>query len=246
MFDLGWSEILVIAIVMIVVVGPKDLPRVLRSFGRTTTKLRAMAGDFRRQFDDALREAELDDVKNLVDDVRKLDPRNELRKHLNPLEQAGRDIKGDLDKASREMPSPEPSKSTLAQPVEPLKTGATDMPSETASAPSAKPKAKKPAVRKAAAARKPADSKASVAVKAPEKPKKAAVASAPVEQVKAAAAKPNPAAKPKAAAKPKTAVTKKVAVAATPAKPVTAQAKPSDVAPKAATRRKKNIGSDAQ
>jgi len=79
MFDLGWSEILVIAIVMIVVVGPKDLPRVLRSFGRTTSKLRAMAGDFRRQFDEALKEAELDDVKTLVDDVRKLDPRNEIR-----------------------------------------------------------------------------------------------------------------------------------------------------------------------
>src|SRR5690606_27655931 len=136
---LGWSEILVIAIVMIVVVGPKDLPRVLRSFGRTTTKLRAMAGDFRRQFDDALREAELDDVKTLVDDVRKLDPRNELRKHLNPLEQAGRDIKGDLDKASRAMPSPQPSKETLAQPAEPLKTGATDMPGEPASADTDKP-----------------------------------------------------------------------------------------------------------
>ena len=47
MFDIGWTEMLVIAIVMIVVVGPKDLPRMLRTFGRTTAKMRSMAGDFR-------------------------------------------------------------------------------------------------------------------------------------------------------------------------------------------------------
>ncbi|WP_173931513.1 Sec-independent protein translocase protein TatB [Chelativorans sp. Marseille-P2723] len=104
MFDLGWSEILVIAIVLIVIVGPKDLPKVLRSFGRTTAKLRVMAGDFRKQFDEALREAELDEVKGLVDDVRKLDPRKELRQHLSPLEQAGRDIRSSLDEAAKPKP----------------------------------------------------------------------------------------------------------------------------------------------
>ena len=46
MFEIGWTEMLVIAIVMIVVVGPKDLPKMLRQFGRTTSKLRVMAGDF--------------------------------------------------------------------------------------------------------------------------------------------------------------------------------------------------------
>ena len=53
MFDIGWTEMLVIAVVMIVVVGPKDLPKMLRTFGRTTSKLRSMAGDFRKQFDEA-------------------------------------------------------------------------------------------------------------------------------------------------------------------------------------------------
>ena len=53
MFEVGWTEMLVIAIVLIVVVGPKDLPRMLRTFGKTTAKLRAMAGDFRKQFDEA-------------------------------------------------------------------------------------------------------------------------------------------------------------------------------------------------
>ena len=69
MFEVGWTEMLVIAVVMIVVVGPKDLPQMLRTFGRTTAKLRAMAGDFQKQFNEALKEAELDDVKKSVDDA---------------------------------------------------------------------------------------------------------------------------------------------------------------------------------
>src|SRR5690606_25123024 len=187
MFDLGWSEILVIAIVMIVVVGPKDLPRVLRSFGRTTSKLRVMAGDFRRQFDDALREAELDDVKNLVDDVRKMDPRNEIRKHFNPLEQAGKDIKKDLDKATlaQPAPSPEPSTETLAQPVEPLKSGPTELPGETTPASKADGEAE-PVAKKTAAAPKSATTKSAAAKTSATKPaatrkpaaKKAATAAA--------------------------------------------------------------------
>jgi sec-independent protein translocase protein TatB len=99
MFDIGWTEMLVIAIVMIVVVGPKDLPKMLRTFGRTTTKLRAMAGDFRKQFDEALKEAELDDVKGLVDDVRKLNPTNEIRQALNPMQKAAADVRAGLDSA---------------------------------------------------------------------------------------------------------------------------------------------------
>src|ERR687897_768248 len=72
MFDIGWTEMLVIAIVMIVVVGPKDLPKMLRTFGKTTAKLRSMAGDFQKQFNEALKEAELDEVKKSVDSLRGL------------------------------------------------------------------------------------------------------------------------------------------------------------------------------
>jgi sec-independent protein translocase protein TatB len=58
MFDIGWSEILMIAVVAIIVVGPKDLPRMLRTLGKTMGQLRRTANDFKRQFDDALKEAE--------------------------------------------------------------------------------------------------------------------------------------------------------------------------------------------
>ena len=92
MFEVGWTEMLVIAIVMIVVVGPKDLPNMLRNFGRTTAKLRAMAADFQKQFNEALKEAELDDVKKSVDELRGLNPTAEIRRQLNPFEKAAVDV----------------------------------------------------------------------------------------------------------------------------------------------------------
>src|SRR3546814_3741026 len=63
LFRSGWTELLVIGVVLIVVVGPKDLPPMLRAFGKMTGNLRKMAGDFRNQFDEALRETEMDDVR---------------------------------------------------------------------------------------------------------------------------------------------------------------------------------------
>ncbi len=64
MFDIGWSELLVIAIVAIVVVGPKELPRVLRTFGNYAGKLKRTAAEFRRQFDEAMLESELEERAN--------------------------------------------------------------------------------------------------------------------------------------------------------------------------------------
>jgi sec-independent protein translocase protein TatB len=70
MFDIGWSELLVIAVVAIVVVGPKELPKLMRSFGFYAGKLRRAATEFRRQFDEAMREAELEEVKQAIESVR--------------------------------------------------------------------------------------------------------------------------------------------------------------------------------
>lgn len=109
--DFGWTELLVISIVLIVVIGPKDLPKVLRGFGRTMTSVRRMAGDFRKQFDDALREAELDDVRRLADDVRSLDPRRQIKDALDPLAEAGREIDADMKKAMGDTRLPELPKS---------------------------------------------------------------------------------------------------------------------------------------
>ena len=89
MFDIGWAELMVVAVILIVVVGPKDLPRMLRTFGKVTSQMRSMASDFRKQFDEALKEAELDEVRKTASDMRKLDPRQQMRDALNPMRQIG-------------------------------------------------------------------------------------------------------------------------------------------------------------
>ena len=62
-FGVGYSEIFVLALIAIVVIGPKDLPKVLRAFGKTMSKLRGMAGEFQGHVDSAMKEAGLDDVR---------------------------------------------------------------------------------------------------------------------------------------------------------------------------------------
>ena len=114
MLDIGWTELLVIAVVLIVVVGPKDLPPMLRAFGKMTTRLRAMAGDFRSQFDAALREADLDDVRKTIGDAQKLNPVNSLREAMNPLRQTANEIRADLQKSTTA------NKTVTAEPATPI------------------------------------------------------------------------------------------------------------------------------
>lgn len=130
MFEVGWTEMLVIAIVMIVVVGPKDLPNMLRTFGRTVAKLRSMAGDFQKQFNEALKEAELDDVKKSVDELRGLNPAAQIRKQLNPFEQAAADVRAGVDNMMKPKPAEDPAAPAADEPkaTEPLKNGATVLP----------------------------------------------------------------------------------------------------------------------
>ncbi len=69
MFDIGWSEFVVIGVVALIVIGPKELPAVLRAIGQWTTKIRRMAGEFQSQFQEAMREAEMSDLKKQVDEL---------------------------------------------------------------------------------------------------------------------------------------------------------------------------------
>jgi sec-independent protein translocase protein TatB len=131
MFDVGWSEMLVIAVVMIVVVGPKDLPRMLRTIGKMTAKVRSMAGDFQKQFNEALKEAELDEVKKSVDSLKSLNPAAEIRKQINPFEKAAADVRAGLQSvmAPKAAESGKPA-SPVAHEAEPLKAGAAALPGE--------------------------------------------------------------------------------------------------------------------
>jgi sec-independent protein translocase protein TatB len=69
MFDISWSEFLLIGIVALVVIGPKELPAVMRTLGQWTRKVRSMAAEFQNQFQEAMREAEMADLKKSVDDM---------------------------------------------------------------------------------------------------------------------------------------------------------------------------------
>ncbi len=67
MFDIGWAELILIAVVAIVVVGPKDLPRLMSTIGRYVGRARAMAAEFQRNFEDMARETELEELKREID-----------------------------------------------------------------------------------------------------------------------------------------------------------------------------------
>ncbi|PBB69222.1 twin-arginine translocase subunit TatB [Mesorhizobium sp. WSM4312] len=240
MFEVGWTEMLVIAVVMIVVVGPKDLPNMLRTFGRTTAKLRAMAADFQKQFNEALKEAELDDVKKSVDELRGLSPVAEIRKQLNPFEQAAADVRAGVDSAMKPKPAADPATpvATAPQASEPLKNGATEMPGVSAAGatpptpifpamtdesvvvastgPAVTPKAGRKAAKAAPAAKVPAKTSTSaktVTVKAAPAPKASTKAVTKPAPAKATAAKTVAKAEPKPAPAKKP-VAKKTAGAA--------------------------------
>ena len=229
MFDVGWSEMLVIAIVLIVVVGPKDLPRMLRQFGRSTSKLRAMAGDFRRQFDEALKEAELDDVADTLSSVRKLNPMNEIRKHLAPIEEVGQQVRSGLDDALKPQSKATPAEAE-AEPVaaEPLKNGAAALPGDAAPKPKISVRAKAAAA-KTGAGRKTAPAKVSPSAGVAA-PVKTVAAKAPPKAPSKPAASRSPVAKapvPKSAAPKKTIAAKASKPAAVSANKAPAKAGPS-------------------
>ena len=69
MFDIGWSELVVIAVVALIAIGPKELPGVLRMVGQYMRKIRGMATEFQGQFQEAMREAEMADLKKHVDEM---------------------------------------------------------------------------------------------------------------------------------------------------------------------------------
>src|SRR5580692_8217981 len=79
MFDLfSWSHIIILLAVALVVVGPKDLPRLMHMAGKWAGKARAMANEFRKSFDEMARQAELDELRKEIDDLKKNNPITEM------------------------------------------------------------------------------------------------------------------------------------------------------------------------
>ncbi|SDB70516.1 Sec-independent protein translocase protein TatB [Belnapia rosea] len=83
MFDLAWSEIALIGVVALVVIGPKDLPEAIRGVARGIAKLRRMASEFQGQADELVREANLDEVRQSINEIRNFNVRDEFTKAVD-------------------------------------------------------------------------------------------------------------------------------------------------------------------
>jgi sec-independent protein translocase protein TatB len=95
MFDIGGGELLVIGIVALVVIGPKELPGLIRTAGNAMSKVRRMAAEFRGQFDEAMREAELDQAKKAFADA--ADLAQSVKPAFNPLDTIRNEIQSVKD-----------------------------------------------------------------------------------------------------------------------------------------------------
>jgi sec-independent protein translocase protein TatB len=116
MFDFSWSELLLIGIVALIFIGPKELPGVLRTLGQWMAKIRRMASDFQNQFHDAMREAELADLKKEVDGMA---AQAASYANLDPLA----DVRKDMENAQQEITSavagtPAGESSAVSEPAE--------------------------------------------------------------------------------------------------------------------------------
>lgn len=117
MFDISWSELMLIGVVALVVIGPKELPGVLRSIGQMMRKVRGMAAEFQSQFQEAMREAEMADLKKQVDDMaqdfKSFDPLKDVR---SDVENLGRDLETSLNKS--DIPASEAAAAPVTTPAE--------------------------------------------------------------------------------------------------------------------------------
>jgi len=119
MFGIDGSEFLVILVVLIVVVGPRDLPKMLHAFGKATARMRATAQEFRQHFDEAMREAEMDGLHDALNEMKQLDPRRKLTEVFDPIRSATQDLQARVHDIA-------PKLETEARPEIKAKNGQTD------------------------------------------------------------------------------------------------------------------------
>jgi sec-independent protein translocase protein TatB len=135
MFDIGWSELLLIGIVALIAIGPKELPGALRTLGQWMAKVRRMASEFQNQFHEAMREAELADLKKEVDEMA---TKAQSYAHFDPID----DIRKDIEKAASPPPDLDTLTDTAASPpaaTPPVATAPASPPAATDTPPAVAP-----------------------------------------------------------------------------------------------------------
>jgi len=118
MFDIGWMEMALIAVVAIVVIGPKDLPKVMREVGTWVARARAMSRVFMEQLDEMSRQSGIDEVRKEAEALRQLNPQSMIEKTIDPegvIASQTANLAQIAD--SRETPVPEPVPSLAADSV---------------------------------------------------------------------------------------------------------------------------------
>jgi sec-independent protein translocase protein TatB len=110
MFGFDWSELMIVVVVALVVLGPKDLPRALYQLGKWTRHARRITGEFQRHVDDIVRQAELEEVRKTVQDATKqFDIRGQMSEHVNSVLDPVKDIKQAFEQSA-------PGATPLAEP----------------------------------------------------------------------------------------------------------------------------------
>ncbi|KYG19605.1 preprotein translocase subunit TatB [Bradyrhizobium sp. AT1] len=113
MFDIGWSELVLIGVVALIAIGPKELPGVLRMVGQWMGKARKMAAEFQGQFQEAMREAEMADLKKSFDEVK------EAATGFNPLTSLQKDVSDALRVDALDKPAETPTTTAVEPPTTP-------------------------------------------------------------------------------------------------------------------------------
>jgi len=155
MFDISWSEFLLIGIVALIVIGPKELPAVMRTLGQWTRKVRSMASEFQNQFQEATREAEMTDLKKQVDDMARdvtdVDPLKGVR---DDIENVGSDVQRSLSNTTEQSTT---DQTAAGEPELPLPAPASSDPAPAASSDAAAAAPAAPASSESSASAPPAE-----------------------------------------------------------------------------------------
>ena len=106
MFDIAWSELLIIGVVALIVIGPKELPTVLRAVGQWMGKIRRMASEFQSQFQEAMREAEMADIKKHVDEMSTAASDLTNFGNFDPMETVRKEMEAATGDISLDKPAP--------------------------------------------------------------------------------------------------------------------------------------------
>ena len=146
MFDLGWQEFMMVAVVLMLVVGPKDLPRILRSFSQFMRKAKGMANEFTSSLEDVARQDEIRDMKNMMSDMK-----------TGNFDDMANMIGGDIKEVAEGFGEVQEDMKSIAAPQSPTKPASQKKATAQKKASGkSKTSAKKPAAKKAAAKKKTA------------------------------------------------------------------------------------------